>query len=380
MQTTSKLPNTGTSIFAVMSAIATKFDAINLAQGFPDFSPSTTLMRLVNEAMIAGHNQYAPMPGVMALRERLSDKIKELYGGYYDPASEITVTAGATQGIYTALTALVQKGDEVIVIEPAYDSYVPAIKLNGGVPIFVKLRAPSFTVDWDEIKSKVSSKTRLILFNTPHNPTGVLWSAADLLVLEELVEEHNLFVISDEVYEHLVFDGQTHESVAKYPRLKNRSIACYSFGKVFHSTGWKMGYCTAPKYLMDEFRKIHQFMVFSCHSPTQYALAEFLQNPDEYLSLNAFFQNKRDVLTAAFGDSKFSYKPTEGTYFQLLNYDNISDLGDFDFCVHLAENHGVAAIPISSFYHDKHDDHFIRLCFAKADRVIESAAKRLASV
>ena len=378
--TKSKLPNTGTSIFAVMSAYAKQFDAINLAQGFPDFSPSTTLMRLVNDAMIAGHNQYAPMPGILPLRERLTEKIQELYGASYDPVDEITITAGATQGIYTALTALVNKGDEVIVIEPAYDSYEPAIRLNGGTPVFVKLKAPEFEVDWDEIKSKITSKTRLILFNTPHNPTGAVWSTNDLIILQDIAEKFDLNVISDEVYEHLVFDGKTHESVAKYPALKERTIACYSFGKVFHNTGWKMGYCTGPKHLMDEFRKVHQFLVFSCNTPAQYALTEFLSNKEEYLGLNKFFQDKREVLTKSLTSSGFEFKPTGGTYFQLLNYKNISDQGDFDFCVAMARDHGVAAIPISSFYHDRHDDHYIRLCFAKSDRVIEEAAAILSTL
>ena len=370
----SKLPNTGTSIFTVMSAMANEHGAINLAQGFPDFSPSTRLMRLVEEAMVAGHNQYAPMPGVKQLRERLADKIKSLYGAWYDPDSEITITAGATQGLYTAFAALVQPGDEIIVIEPAYDSYIPGIILNGGKPVKVKLRAPKFTVDWDEIESKINNKTSGFIFNTPHNPTGAVWRPADLLKLQELAERHDLWVVSDEVYEHLVFDSQVHESVAKYPELKNRSIACFSFGKVFHSTGWKMGYCVAPPHLTKEFRKVHQFLVFSVNTPIQYALAEFLEDPEEYLMLNDFFQKKRDVMLEALASSRFSISPAEGTYFQLLQYDNISDVGDFEFCERLTKDYGVAAIPISAFYEDGQDDHFIRLCFAKSTSMIEEAA------
>ncbi len=363
-----------------MSALSNEAGAINLAQGFPDFSPSTTLMRLVDEAMIAGHNQYAPMPGVLQLRERLADKIQSLYNARYDVGSEITITAGATQALYTALTALVRRGDEVIVIEPAYDSYVPAITLNGGVPVFVKLRAPEFTVDWDEITSKITDKTSIFLFNTPHNPSGSVWGREDLERLQELAERHDLMVISDEVYEHLVFDGKSHESVAKYPELKKRTLACFSFGKVFHNTGWKMGYCVGPEDLMKEFRKVHQFLVFSCNTPVQHALAKFLENPNEYLSLNNFFQDKRDVMLSELTDSRFSLSPAAGTYFQLLNYDAISDEGDMDFCVRLTKEHGVAAIPISAFYHDGHDDHFIRLCFAKSNRTIQEAARKLSTL
>ena len=376
----SKLPNTGTSIFSVMSAMANEHKAINLAQGFPDFSPSTNLMRLVDEAMLAGHNQYAPMPGVRQLRERLADKIKTLYDAWYDPDDEITITAGATQGLYTALAALVQAGDEVIVVEPAYDSYIPGIVLNGGIPVKVKLKAPEFTVDWDEIQSKINSKTRGFIFNTPHNPTGAVWQTSDLLKLQALAERHDLWVVSDEVYEHLVFDGQTHESVAKYPGLKNRSIACFSFGKVFHNTGWKMGYCIAPHTLMKEFRKVHQFLVFSVNTPIQYALAKFLENSEEYLSLNSFFQNKRNLLLKELESSRFSIAPAAGTYFQLLQYDTISDESDFDFCSRLTKEYGVAAIPISAFYEDGHDDHVIRLCFAKSDAIIQEAATILSTL
>jgi methionine aminotransferase len=363
-----------------MSAMANQAGAINLAQGFPDFSPSSKLMRLVNEAMVAGHNQYAPMPGILPLRQRLCDKIHQLYGAVYDPETEITITAGATQALYTALTALVRQGDEVIVIEPAYDSYIPAIQLNGGIPVYVKLRAPEFTVNWDEITSKISDKTRLILINTPHNPTGAVWQASDLLTLQALAEKYDFLVISDEVYEHLVFDGKTHESAVKYPALKNRTMAVYSFGKVFHNTGWKMGYCVGPKELMVEFRKVHQFLVFSCNTPVQYALTDFLANPEEYLSLNKFFQAKRDVMLAELKSSRFSLTPAEGTYFQLLNYDGMSEEGDFDFCERLTKEHGVAAIPISAFYHDQHDDHFIRLCFAKSDRTMAEAGRRLSKI
>lgn len=363
-----------------MSGMANEYGAINLSQGFPDFSPSTRLMGLVNEAMLAGHNQYAPMPGLLALRETLSDKIHALYGSRYSPQSEITVTAGATQALYTAITALVKPGDEVVVIEPSYDSYVPAIQLNGGTPIFVRLKAPHFSVDWDEIESRLSDKTSLFLFNTPHNPAGAIWSAGDMQKLEMLAEKYNFNIISDEVYEHLVFDGKSHESIAKYPGLKNRTLATYSFGKVFHSTGWKMGYTIGPEHLMTEFRKIHQFLVFSCNTPAQHALHQFLQNPEEYLSLPAFFQKKRDVLLEALTGSKFNITPSAGTYFQLLNYSAISDESDMEFCTRLTKEHGVAAIPISAFYHDGHDEKYIRLCFAKSNQTIKNAAERLAQL
>jgi len=380
LQTISKLPNTGTSIFAVMSGLANEAGAINLAQGFPDFAPSSRLMELVNEAMHAGHNQYAPMPGLMALREQLADKIASLYGALYNPATEITITAGATQAIYTAISALVSPGDEVIVIEPAYDSYVPAIKLNGGVPVYVQLKGPDFAADWDEIESKLSDRTRLFIFNTPHNPTGTVWTTADLFRLEELADRYDFIVLSDEVYEHLVFDGMTHESIAKYPELKKRAMACYSFGKVFHNTGWKTGYCIGPENLMTEFRKVHQFLVFSCNTPIQHALNTFIKNPEEYLSLNTFFQQKRDVLIDSLQDSKFNYSPAAGTYFQLLNYDTLSDEPDRAFAERITREHKVATIPISAFYHDGFDGHYVRLCFAKSEAVIREAGRVLSGV
>ncbi len=363
-----------------MSKLANEVGAINLAQGFPDFSPSTTLMRLVNEAMVEGHNQYAPMPGVPALRRCLSDKISRLYNVTCDPDSEITITAGATQALYTAITALIKKGDEILVIEPCYDSYLPAIELNGGIPVFVKLRAPRFEIDWDEIESKLSSRTSMFIMNTPHNPTGALWTASDMAQLSRLAEKYDFIVLSDEVYEHLVFEGANHETALKYPALKKRSLVCFSFGKVFHNTGWKMGYCVAPEKLTAEFRKVHQFLVFSCNTPVQHALANFLDDPNEYLSLNNFFENKRDVLLESLVDSKFDIIPTAGTYFQLLNYSSISDLDDMSFCERLAREHGVAAIPISYFYHDRHDDRFIRLCFAKSDQTLREAGKLLSNL
>lgn len=376
----SKLPNTGTSIFAVMSGMANEYGAINLSQGFPDFSPSSTLINLVNEAMQSGHNQYAPMPGLLSLRKTLSEKIFSLYGQRYNPSTEITITAGATQALYTAITALVNPGDDVVVIEPSYDSYVPAIQLNGGTPIYVRLKAPHFSVDWDEIEDKLSDKTSLFLFNTPHNPAGAVWGEADMKKLQTLAEKYNFNIISDEVYEHLVFDGNQHESIAKFPGLKNRTIATYSFGKVFHSTGWKMGYVIGPEHLMNEFRKIHQFLVFSCNTPIQHALNSFLKNPDEYLSLPDFFQRKRDILINALSNSRFKCIPSAGTYFQLLNYSDISDKSDMEFCSTLTKEQGVAAIPISAFYHDGHDEKYIRLCFAKSDEVITNAAARLVNL
>lgn len=375
-----KLPDTGTSIFAIMSGLADEVGAINLSQGFPDFDPDPELVELVHQAMVDGKNQYAPMPGVPGLRRQLAEKIDSLYNVRFDPDTEITITAGATQGIYTCLSALVSHGDEVIVIEPAYDSYVPTIKLNGGVPVYVQLKGPDFSVDWDEVRSKITSRTRVFIMNTPHNPTGTVWTDRDWKMLEELAVTFDLIVISDEVYEHLVFDGHSHTSVMSYPELMSRSVACFSFGKVFHNTGWKMGYCVAPPSLTDEIRKVHQFLVFSCNTPTQHALATYLQDPLKYLELNTFFERKRNVLVNALESSGFKFKPASGTYFQLLNYEKLSDLSDYDFCVRLAKEFGVAAIPISAFYHDNFDGKYIRLCFAKSESMLEEAARRISVI
>lgn len=380
MQITSKLPNVGTTIFTVMSQLARQENALNLSQGFPNFDCSQTLIELVYKHMKAGGNQYAPMQGVPELREMICAKMNKLYGSNYQPNTDITITAGATQAIYTAVSSVVQPGDEVIVIEPAYDSYVPAIEMNGGIPVFVQLEAPHFTLNWEKVRAKVNEHTRMIIINTPNNPTGAIFSETDLKALESIVADSNIFVLSDEVYEHLTYDGKTHESVAKYPKLRERSFISYSFGKVFHVTGWRIGYCLAPSKLMAEFRKIHQFEVFSINRPMQMGLADFLKNEENYLSLPNFFQRKRDLALEALQDSPFEIIPSAGTYFQLLQYGHLSQELDTDYAVRLTKAIGVASIPISAFYHDNRDDKIIRLCFAKTDELLLEASRRLSTL
>ena len=374
----SKLPQVGTTIFSTMSALAQKHQAINLSQGFPDFPISSHLIDAVYQAMKMGYNQYAPMPGVLELRQVLAEKINTLYHATIDPETEITITPGATYAIYAALTTLLSPGDEVIVLEPAYDSYLPNIALNAAVAICIPLKYPTYSVDWDAVHAAVNSKTKAIIVNTPHNPTGCVWSKEDMLKLDQLVRETGIYVISDEVYEHIVFDGQTHESVLKYPSLYKISFVLFSFGKVFHATGWKMGYCVAPPDLMVEYRKVHQFLSFSCSTPMQYGLAKFLANQEEYLSLNLFFQQKRDLFLELMNDLPFTlHRPSAGSYFQLMGYDQISDLPDKEFAIWLTEKYGVATIPISAFNHDVKDDKLIRFCFAKQDTTLVDASKRL---
>jgi methionine aminotransferase len=374
----SKLPQVGTTIFSVMSALAKEHNAINLSQGFPDFPVSSSLIQLVCEAMHNGQNQYAPMPGLPELRTILAKKVNSLYHQTINPDTEITITPGATYAIYTALTTILQPGDEVIVLEPAYDSYLPNIALNGAKAVCVPLCYPDFSIDWNAIQAKVNAHTKAIIINTPHNPTGSIWTKQDMAMLTELVKTHGLYVVSDEVYEHLVFDGQKHESILNYPDLFEHSFVIYSFGKLVHATGWKMGYCVAPKPLMDEYRKIHQFLSFSCHTPTQYALAKFLENEEEYLALPHFFQEKRDFFLNQIKDLPFTlHKVTSGSYFQLLGYDQISDLPDTEFAMWLTKEMGVATIPISAFHHDGRDHKLIRFCFAKQQSTLEQACERL---
>lgn len=374
----SKLPQVGTTIFSVMSALAKEHNAINLSQGFPDFPVSSSLIQLVSEAMHNGQNQYAPMPGLPELRTILAKKVNSLYHQTINPDTEITITPGATYAIYTALTTILQPGDEVIVLEPAYDSYLPNIALNGAKAVCVPLCYPDFSIDWNAIQAKVNAHTKAIIINTPHNPTGSIWTKQDMAMLTELVKTHGLYVVSDEVYEHLVFDGQKHESILNYPDLFEHSFVIYSFGKLVHATGWKMGYCVAPKPLMDEYRKIHQFLSFSCHTPTQYALAKFLENEMEYLALPHFFQEKRDFFLNQIKDLPFTlHKVTSGSYFQLLGYDQISDLPDTEFALWLTKEMGVATIPISAFHHDGRDHKLIRFCFAKQQSTLEQACERL---
>jgi len=373
----SKLPKTGLSIFSKMSQLAAEHNAINLSQGFPDFPSSSELISLVNKHMKAGHNQYAPMPGILSLREVISHKIEELYSAKYNPESEITITSGGTQAIYAAITSLIKEGDEVIVFEPAYDCYVPAIELNGGIPVYVQLKAPDYSIDWNQVKKLVNQKTKMIIINTPHNPTGTIFSAKDMQALEKITKNTEIVILSDEVYEHIIFDGYEHQSVARYPKLAERSIIVFSFGKTYHNTGWKMGYCLAPATLMTELRKVHQFMVFSANTPIQYALAEYMQHEEKYKYLNSFYQEKRDFFINLLKGTKFKYTPALGSYFQLVSYSNISDESDVTFAEKLTEKGGVAAIPTSVFYHKTIDDKMLRFCFAKSNETLEKAAEKL---
>lgn len=373
----SKFPDIGTSIFAVMSKLANDNNAINLSQGFPDFNCSEELINLVDTFMKRGNNQYAPMPGTVELRNEISRVIKDLYDRYYNSETEITITAGATQALFTAFSTLVKNGDEVIVFEPAYDSYIPAIKLNGGIPVVVSLNENDFSIPWDKVKSKLSEKTKCIVFNSPHNPTGAILNHNDILILIELVKNKNIYLISDEVYEHIIFNNNQHLSFARYDELSKRSFVISSFGKTFHTTGWKIGYCCAPANLMSEFRKVHQFVVFAVNTPVQLAMAEYLKNDAHILGLRNLYQEKRDLFRYLIKDSNFKLLNCEGTYFQLLDYSNISDLSDMDFSVYLTKDIGVAVIPISPFYSTNVNSKIIRVCFAKKDDVLIKASEKL---
>lgn len=373
----SKLPKTGTTIFSVMTALANEHGATNLAQGFPDFACSPQLIELVNKYMVAGHNQYAPMPGVMSLREKIAQKTETLYSAIYNPDKEITITPGGTHALYAAISAFVAEGDEVIIIEPCYDSYLPAIQLNGGRAVFAELKFPDYKVDWNEVKKLVTYKTKMIIINTPHNPTGTTLSAQDMQRLEKLVKNTEIVVLSDEVYEHIIFDNLEHQSVARYPKLAERSIIVSSFGKTYHTTGWKMGYVLAPENLTAEFRKVHQFMCFSANTPVQYALSDFMDNRDAYMELSAFYQQKRNYFQQLIKGSKFKLLPCEGSYFQLLGYQKITQEKDTDFAIRLTKEYKVASIPTSVFYHKNIDNHVLRFCFAKQDQTLEKAAEQL---
>lgn len=374
----SKLPQVGTTIFTVMSGLAKEYGATNLSQGFPDFPISSDLISEVNVAMLQGYNQYAPMPGLSELREVLAYKANSLYQCSVNPDTEITITPGATYAIYTALTTILHPGDEVIVLEPAYDSYLPNIALNGAVAVCIPLRFPDFSVDWEAIRAAVTSRTKAIIINTPHNPTGYVWTTDDIAELHALVLDTSIYIISDEVYEHIVFDGMKHESILKYPDLYKKAFVLFSFGKVFHATGWKMGYCIAPPELTVEYRKVHQFLSFSCNTPMQIGLAAFLKNEKEYLGLNHFFQQKRDHFLSRMQELPFTiHKPSAGSYFQLVGYDKISELSDKEFAVWLTKEYGVATIPMSAFHHDGRDHKLIRFCFAKENATIESAIDKL---
>ena len=376
----SKLPNTTTSIFAVMSKLCYEEKAINLAQGYPDFPSSPKLIELVNKAMKEGFNQYAPMPGIFSLREAVSDKIQTLYGTQYDPETEITITAGATQAIYTIITALIQKDDEVIIFAPAYDCYDPTVRLNGGKTIEIELKAPDFKVDWQQVKGAISARTRMIIINTPHNPTGTILGREDMQKLQDLVKDTQIVILSDEVYEHLVYDGIEHQSIARFPGLAERSFLVASFGKTFHNTGWKMGYCAGPHALMKEFRKVHQFNVFSVNHPIQKALATYLEDKENYLYLPKFFQAKRDLFLDAIKDSNFSFKPSSGTYFQLLDYSKISNKSDLELAKIWTRRLKVASIPVSAFYKENTDNKVLRFCFAKSNETLLRGAEILNSI
>lgn len=376
----SRLPEVGTTIFTVMSALADEYGAINLSQGFPDFDSPPLLLDRVTHHMKAGRNQYAPMAGVTCLREAIAEKVKNLYGAQYDPVNEITITAGATQAIYTAVAAMVHRGDEVIIFEPAYDSYVPAIQLAGGKPVYVRLQFPDYHIDWDEVAALINPRTRMIIINTPNNPTGSVFSATDMQALVRIVRCTGIVIVSDEVYEHIVFDGQRHESATRYPELAERSFIISSFGKTYHVTGWKIGYCLAPKQLMEEFRKAHQFIVFTCNTAVQFALADFMQEASHHLELAAFYQVKRDFFVGAIAHSRFVPLPSKGTYFQLCSYEAISREPDVEFTQRMTRESAVAAIPVSVFYRDKEDNRVIRFCFAKSEQTLAKAAQILSSI
>jgi methionine aminotransferase len=377
----SKLPHTGTTIFTIMSALAKQHGAINLSQGFPDFPVDAKLINLVHQKMQLGMNQYAPMAGVLELRSTIADKLSKCYGCVVDPELEITITAGGTQAIYTAIATMVGEGDEVIVFEPAYDSYVPAIRLHGGVPVQIQLPYQGFQIDWVQVKKAVTSKTRMIIINSPHNPAGTVLSAKDMQQLEKIVHGRDIFILSDEVYEHIVFDGLRHMSVLNYPKLAEKSFVVFSFGKTVHATGWKTGYCVAPANLMKEFRKVHQYMVFSANTPLQYALAEYLTDPENYMGIPAFYQAKRDLFTSLLTPSKFRLQPCSGSYFLLLDYAQLSDEKDTVFAERITKEHGVATIPVSVFCKAPDNEmRLIRVCFAKEDSTLRSASEKLNSI
>ena len=380
MQHQSKLPNIETTIFAVMSGLAKEHNALNLSQGYPNFDGDQTLFDLVTKAMNSGFNQYAHMYGNPDLRLAIKDKIELLYNTSYNPETEITVTVGATQAIYTIISTFIRHDDEVIVFRPAYDSYIPSIKINGGIPISVQLKAPDFKVDWNEVKQKITSKTKMIIINTPHNPSGTMFSESDMLKLQELTKKTNILVLSDEVYEHIIFDDEKHQSACLFSDLKSRSFVVSSLGKTFYNTGWKIGYCCAPKDLMDEFRKLHQFTVFSVNHPTQKGIADYMQEPKHYLELSGFFQKKRDLFLDSIKESRFKFIPSNGTYFQLLDYSEITNENDFDFAKRLIVDHGVASIPPSIFNEDKLDQKVLRFCFAKTDDTLIKAGEVLSKL
>jgi methionine aminotransferase len=377
----SKLPQVGTTIFTTMSALAAEVGAINLSQGFPDYECSPELIELVNKAMKDGHNQYAPMAGVKALRDQIAYKTKKLHGADYDPDTEITITAGGTQAIFTAICAVIHPNDEVIVFEPAFDCYAPAIKLMGGIVKSLELEpGNNYRIDWAMVKKLLNNRTKLIILNSPHNPTATILHREDIDELSAIVKNQNILILSDEVYEHLIYDGEVHHSMAKYPELQQRSFIVASFGKLFHATGWKVGYCLAPASLMQEFRKVHQFLVFSVNSAMQYAMAEYLKDENTYLSLPEFFQEKRDHFRKGLAETKFELLPSSGSYFQSVKYGHLSNETDTDFALRLTKEAGVACIPTSVFYTQGTDHHVLRFCFAKKQETLDEAVNRLIKI
>ena len=376
----SKLPDVGVSIFAVQTRLANEHKAINLSQGFPDFDCDPALVDAVAQAMREGHNQYAPMPGVLALREGIAAKVERLYGPKFDPTTEVVITSGATAGLFATLTTFVQPGDEVILFEPCYDSYVPVIRLSGGTPVFVSLRYPDYAVNWDEVRRAITPRTRAILVNTPHNPTGTTWSADDMRHLAALVDGTNIILIGDEVYEHIIFDGRRHESLLRYPELRDRAVVISSFGKTFHTTGWKVGYCVGPQPLIAEVIRVHQFMTFTVHTPSQIAFAEFVRRDPDAKALTPFYQRKRDLFLELTAGSRFRPLPCAGTYFQLFDYSAISKEKDKEIAHRLIIEHGVASIPVSAFLYQDPGGPVLRFCFAKKDETLTSAAERLGRV
>jgi methionine aminotransferase len=373
----SKLPNVGTTVFTTMSHLATQFNSVNLGQGFPDFDMSQDLAELVAKAMKDGLNQYAPMAGLPVLLERLSEKVLDLYQVEVNPITDITITPGGTYAIYTALTTVLEPGDEVIVFEPAYDSYIPNIEINGAVPVLIPLEFPGYSIPWDIVKSKINEKTKMIMINSPHNPTGSVITYADIEQLREIVKGTNIFILSDEVYEHLIFDGLQHQSILRFPDLLERAFVCFSFGKTFHSTGWKIGYCISSPSLMKEFRKVHQFNCFSVHTPSQVGLAGYLLNKDSYINLGSFVQKKRDYFEQLMTATIFKPLPSYGSYFQCYSYEGVSELSDKDLAVILTKEYGVTPIPVSAFYQAGTDNKVIRFCFCKKEETLDKAVEKL---
>lgn len=380
MKVHSRLPDVGTSIFTVMSRMALDYGAINLSQGFPDFSIDRKIIDLVHRFMLEDHNQYAPMLGMPALRDVIAGVVKRSFNNRVDPETEITITSGATEAIYSVIAAFITPGDEVIVFDPSYDSYNPVIRLNGGIPVHINLQHPAFSVDWDLVRAKITHRTKMIVINTPHNPSGSILRESDLKELEAIALKNNILVLSDEAYERLIFDGNIHQSVLRYPGLASQSLAVFSFGKTFHATGWKIGYVVAPAYLMQEIRKTHQFIVFSVNTPIQLALAEYMKVPEHYESLGTFFQKKRDFFLEQMKGSSFEPLACHGSYFQVMSYQNISKKPEIEMAEELTKKFKVAAIPVSVFYQDKSDHNILRFCFAKKEETLEKACAILRTI